>query len=61
MTSLGADVRADDGWLDAVEVARETMRRARTNVERLAEILPSHGYEFAAETAVQVFAPPSSM
>jgi hypothetical protein len=50
MTSLGADLRSDDDSLAAAtQVARETMRRARRNVERLIERLPSAGYEFEAE------------
>jgi len=46
MTSLGADLRDAPDWADAVAVARETMTRARTNVERLIELLPAGGYRF---------------
>ncbi len=50
MTALGADIRGDVEWLsDARGVARETMRRARQNVELLVELLPSIGYEFSGE------------
>jgi hypothetical protein len=55
MTALGADIRNDAEWLsDATAVARETMRRARRNVELLVELLPSIGYEFNDEP----FTPP---
>jgi hypothetical protein len=54
MTSLGADLRSDDDSLAAAtQVARETMRRARRNVERLIEVLPSAGYEFEGEALVR--------
>jgi hypothetical protein len=58
MSSLGANVRADNLWLEAAEVTRETMRRARTNVERLLELLPANGYQFSDDANVQVFVPP---
>ena len=58
MSSLGADVRAENLWSEAVEVTRETMRRARTNVERLLELLPASGYEFSDDPNVRVFVPP---
>jgi hypothetical protein len=47
MTAAGAWLRRSDQWDDAVAVARETMRRARGNVERLAQRLPQLGYEFS--------------
>lgn len=34
---------------DARAVARETMTRARTNIERLIELLPKNGYKFSYE------------
>lgn len=46
MTSVGADLRGTPDWADAVAVARETMTRARTNVERLVQLLPAAGYRF---------------
>lgn len=46
MTSMGTQLRREEAWVDAVAVARETMRRARTNVERLIELLPPAGFEF---------------
>jgi hypothetical protein len=47
MTSLGPDLRSDEAALSAATVvARETMRRARHNVERLVERLPTFGFEF---------------
>jgi len=45
LESRGAD--------DVRAVVRETMRRARRNVERLVELLPGIGYEFELkETAI---------
>lgn len=58
MTSLGAAVRHDDTWGDAVAVAHETMRRARTNVERLLEFLPECGYQFEMSLDIPPFVPP---
>ena len=46
MTSMGDKLREEPYWSEAIEVARETMRRARTNVERLIELLPTTGFEF---------------
>jgi hypothetical protein len=45
MTGMGPSIRSTD-WEDAVAVARETMRRARANVEALVEQLPIAGFEF---------------
>jgi hypothetical protein len=42
ITSAGPDLDRED----ATAVARETMRRARGNVERLVEALPAHGFVF---------------
>ncbi len=58
LTSLGADVRAEHSWPDAAEVTRETMQRVRRNVDRLLELLPAKGYEFAENPDVPVFVPP---
>src|SRR6266511_2767433 len=60
MSSLGAEARVDDSWAEAVEVTRETMRRARTNVERLLVLLPDNGYEFEPDSELPVFEPPAS-
>src|SRR5687768_1070467 len=57
MTSLGAGVRAEI-WEEAVEVARETMRRVRTNVERLLDRLPAAGYELGTDPEAPPFVPP---
>jgi hypothetical protein len=50
ITSLGVDVRSNEFWPEAVDVARETMRRARENVESLTRLLSENGYEFAVDT-----------
>jgi hypothetical protein len=53
MTSLGPDLRGDEAATsEAEKVARETMRRARLNVERLVDRLPSFGFEFETEPVV---------
>lgn len=47
MVALGPMIRSDAEMLaEAEEVGRETMRRARRNVERLVEQLPLVGYVF---------------
>ena len=61
MSSLGAEMRGDDSWAEAVDVTRETMRRARTNVERLLELLPKNGYEFEQDSELPVFESPRPM
>ncbi|HEX4705172.1 MAG TPA: hypothetical protein VH352_23795 [Pseudonocardiaceae bacterium] len=58
LTALGARLRDTPAWPDAVAVAHETMRRARTNVERLAELLPRHGFQFYDPDVVLV--PPAA-
>ncbi len=57
MTSLGEGLRPEDRQ-EATTVARATMRRARRNVERLVERLPSIGYEFAVTDDRPVLEPP---
>jgi hypothetical protein len=53
LTSLGVDLRSDRGLLaEATQVIRETMLRARRNIEQLIELLPDAGYEFEAEPLV---------
>ena len=50
MASMGSGLRSDDeGWHTATAVARETMRRARENVERLVTELPKLGFQFEGE------------
>ena len=46
MTALGAAVRSAPYMDDAWAVARETMRRARSNVETLIRRLDALGYQF---------------
>ena len=59
MTSLGTDLRTDaDAFEAARAVTRETMLRARHNVERLIEQLPQHGFEFEA---VPLVPPPADI
>lgn len=59
MTGLGEGLRPEDRQ-EATTVARATMRRARRNVERLVERLPSIGYEFAVTDDRPVLEPPPS-
>jgi hypothetical protein len=49
LVSLGEAVRQEPVCSDAVAVARETMRRARTNIETLINRLHALGYRFATE------------
>ncbi len=56
LLALGEQVRTEPFYTDAMAVARETMRRARFNIELLLERLPALGYAFGytwAETAEQ--------
>lgn len=43
-----------EAWDDIVAVVRETMRRARRNVERLVELLPAAGWQFSNPKNVHV-------
>lgn len=52
MTGMGADVRFDE---DAAAVARETMKRARANVERLVEELPRLGLRVRGQFSREPF------
>ncbi len=55
---MGAAVLADPLlWADAGLVARETMKRARANVDALLEFLPAAGYRFT-ERRGPAFVPP---
>ncbi len=58
LTALGARLRDTPAWPETVAVAAETMRRARTNVERLTELLPRHGFRFDEPDVVHV--PPAT-
>jgi hypothetical protein len=46
IASAGSTIRDTADWEDAEAVARETMNRARSNVELLAESLPTTGFAF---------------
>ena len=54
LLSLGADVRQDPLYSDARAVARETMVRARKNVEILLERLSALDYQFLAPGEVWI-------
>jgi hypothetical protein len=47
MIALGGQIREERLYADCIAVARETMARARTNIELLVPRLTSLGYEFA--------------
>jgi hypothetical protein len=64
LLALGSRVRAEPVYSDAVAVARETMRRARHNLNLLIPRLRAVGYEFLADDPTSlypdnVFAPPN--
>ena len=62
LTALGAAIRDEPLFADAQAVARETMRRARTNVELLVGRLSALGYRFvdpAVGTTAMPYQPPS--
>jgi hypothetical protein len=56
LLARGSSVRNEPLLEDALDVARETMAKARTNIERLIERLQAIGYEF--EDPEIVFIPP---
>jgi hypothetical protein len=56
--ACGAAVREEPLYADALAVARETMRRARFNVETLVERLRGNGYQF--DYPHLAFVPPTS-
>jgi hypothetical protein len=58
LLALGPGVRDDSILGDAVAVARETMRRCRNNVERLAERIREMGYLFCSPG--EAFVPPEA-
>jgi hypothetical protein len=59
IVGLGGTIRTNPAYLaDAEAVGRETMRRARRNVERLTTLLPEIGYEFDPGDGMVVFEPP---
>ena len=61
IVAVGPDLWLDARTLkDAGAVAQETMRRARANVERLVELLPSVGYVFAQYDEQPVFEAPDA-
>jgi hypothetical protein len=54
LVAAGPALREDpDAWRDARAVARETMRRARANAERLHDALRADGYAFAADAPLR--------
>lgn len=53
LVALGAGVREEPLHSDALAVARETMRRARANIETLIPRLRELGYEFGYGWAVR--------
>lgn len=56
LLAIGSSIRNEPLLEDALAVARETMAKARTNIERLIERLQAIGYEF--EENEVVFIPP---
>ncbi len=58
LTSLGAAIRQEPLYSEAVAVARETMLRARQNVATLVDRLKSIGYRFAEPEAA--WSPPDA-
>lgn len=57
LTALGAAVLDEPQASDATAVARETMRRARANVELLTQRLTAIGYRFIRDMQDQPFEP----
>jgi hypothetical protein len=57
LVALGGRVREPGVYADAVAVARETMRRARANVERIVARLRGMNFDFAYPD--RVFVPPA--
>ena len=49
LIALGEAVRKEPIYADALAVARETMRRAQSNIENLIDRLHSVGYRFQTE------------
>jgi hypothetical protein len=47
LRALGARAQDDEHHEEALEIARETMRRARNDIDLIAERLPAIGYRFA--------------
>ncbi|GHO49163.1 hypothetical protein [Ktedonospora formicarum] len=53
LLQMGADVRHESMYTDALAVARETMQRVRRNIEMLIERLPQRGYLFGYDFRLQ--------
>jgi hypothetical protein len=52
---FGSSIRDDPSMAEeAMRITRETMRRARGNVERLREVLPAEGYRFSDPMSVLI-------
>lgn len=61
IVGLGESVRSDPATLrDTESVGRETMRRARSNVELLIDALSAVGYVFEPGDGLVTFAPPAA-
>jgi len=58
LVALGPRVREPDLFPQALEVARETMRRVRVNIEKVRAALSRAGYEF--EFLKNVYVPPAA-
>jgi len=57
LMAMGEKVREEPMWSEAMDVARETMRRAKANIELLRERLIHIGYQFAYPD--EVIVPPA--
>jgi hypothetical protein len=58
LVALGAAVRDEPVYSDAHAVARETMRRAASNIKHIIERLETMGFEFLYPEELFVIAPP---
>lgn len=49
LSAFGVHDRGRPDWADAEKICHEKMVRVRGNIERLVELLPASGYEFAGD------------